>query len=405
MILDLFRLAINNLVHRSLRSELTILGILIGIAAVVSLISVGQGLQESINQQFESLGANVITVSPGAGLFSGAAGGGSASELTDDDLRVIENVRGVEAASGFQFTVGQVKYDDQVKYTYVMGMPSDKIAKDLLSAQGLKILEGRELKEGDRYSAVVGYSLAKKDFFSKNVKLRDKIWIQGQEFKVVGMYDTIGNPSDDSQIYIPMDSYRTVMNTTDSFALILVQIQDGFTAEEVGVNLEKALRKSRDVKEGEEDFTVSTPKQLAETFQSVFGIIQSFLIGIAAISLLVGGVGIMNSMYTSVVERTKDIGIMKAIGARNEHILMLFLFESGMLGLIGGIAGVIVGVGLAEIVQIFAAAAGYGFLKASITTELIAGSLIFSFVIGAVSGAFPARRASQMNPVDALRFE
>jgi putative ABC transport system permease protein len=404
MILDLFWLAVTNLRHRSLRSGLTIIGIFIGIAAVVSLISVGQGLQDSISEQFQSLGANVLTVSPGAGLMS-ISMGGSSSEITYDDLRVIESVKGVKSAAGFQYKVALLKFNDEPRYTVVMGMPSGRVAKDLMESQGVKIIEGRDLKDGDKYSVVVGYSIGRDEFFSRNVKLRDKLDIQGQELKVVGIYDSIGNPSDDSTIYIPMESFREVMNASDSFALVYVQIQDGFTTEEVAENIEKALRNSRDVKEGEEDFTVSTPQQLAEVFASVFGVVQGFLIGIAAISLLVGGVGIMNSMYTSVVERTKDIGIMKAIGARNEHILILFLFESGLMGMIGGLFGAIIGALMAKAVEIFAAAAGYGFLKASITPELIIGALLFSFVVGAVSGALPARRASQMNPVDALRYE
>jgi putative ABC transport system permease protein len=204
---------------------------------------------------------------------------------------------------------------------------------------------------------------------------------------------------------MPIDTARIIFNNSKSYSLIYAEIQSGFTADEVAATVEKNLRHLRNEKVGEEDFTVSTPEQLSQTVQSVFGVIQGFLIGIAAISLLVGGVGIMNSMYTSVLERTKEIGVMKAIGARNEHVLMLFLFESGMLGLIGGAAGALLGITLAEAVQFIAAQAGYGILKASISVELIGGALLFSFVIGALSGALPARRASQMNPVDALRFE
>ncbi|MBN2094853.1 MAG: ABC transporter permease [Candidatus Aenigmarchaeota archaeon] len=406
MIVDLFRLAVTNLVHRSLRSGLTIIGIFIGIAAVVSLISVGQGLQDSISEQFESLGANVLTISPGAGLLSGPPGSSlSAAKLTDDDVRVIESVRGVETAAGFQFKLGKVRFRDELKYTYVLGMPSGKVAEDLMESQGIELLEGRELKEGDRYSAVVGYSFGRDNFFEKNLKIRDRLEIEGQEFKIIGVYDSVGNPSDDSQVYIPLDTFREVFNESDSFALVYVQVQEGFDPEDVAEDVKKALRKSRGVKEGEEDFTISTPQQLAEVFASVFGVVQGFLIGIAAISLLVGGVGIMNSMYTSVLERTKDIGIMKAIGARNEHILILFLFESGLLGVVGGLFGIAFGVILAKAVEFFAASAGYGFLTASVTPELIFGALMFSFVVGAISGALPARRASQMNPVDALRHE
>lgn len=404
MIPDLFGLALSNLSHRSLRSKLTIVGIFIGIAAVVSLISIGQGLQNSINEQFESLGANVLTVMPGGGLVS-SFGGMSSNTLTEDDLRVIENVRGVKFASGFQYTMGQIKFRDELAYSYVMGMGTDRNTQELIESTGFEILEGRELRSGDKYSMVVGYAYADGSLFSKDIKLRDRIEIEGQNFRVVGISDTIGNPSDDSQAYVPLEAYREIFNTSEEFALIYVNVLDGFDNAEVKEDVEKALRRSRDVKEGEEDFSVSSAEQLMEAFSSIFGIVQVVLVGIAAISLLVGGVGIMNSMYTSVLERTKDIGIMKAIGAKNEHIMFLFLFESGLLGFIGGVAGVILGVGIAKLVEFGAMSAGDGMLKASISAELIFGALLFSFFVGALSGLLPARNAAKLNPVDALRYE
>lgn len=406
MILDLFRLAVTNLTHRSLRSELTILGILIGIAAVVSLISVGQGLQNSINQQFEALGSNIITISAGGSILSGPPGSNSgAAPITEDDLKVIKNTRGVKDASGYLLKMGKVTYGDEIKYSYVIGVAQDKVSQHLFQSSGFKIKDGRDLKAGDRNVAIVGYNFGYGSIFSKKVRIRDKIKVGDTEFKVVGIADKIGSPTDDSAVTISLDTARVVFNESKSFAMIYAEVQDGFTADEAAASVEKALRKSRNEKVGKEDFTVSTPEQLSQTVQSVFGVIQGFLIGIAAISLLVGGVGIMNSMYTSVVERTKDIGIMKAIGARNEHILILFLFESGMLGLIGGAAGIMIGLIMAYGVQVVAAQAGYGILKASVSIELIGGALLFSFIVGAVSGAFPARRAAQLNPVDALRYE
>jgi len=405
MILDLFRLAVTNLIHRSLRSLLTIVGILIGIAAVVSLISVGQGLQESINQQFQALGSNVLTISPGGSILSGAPGGNTAFPVTDDDLKAIQNSRGVKDASGYLLQMGKTTFDNKLVYSYVIAIPQDKIAQQLFQSEGIKILDGRDLKAGDKDVIVVGYNFGYGTTFPKTVKLRDRILIEGMEFRVVGINDKTGSPTRDSAVYMPIDTARIIFNNSKSYSLIYAEIQSGFTADEVAATVEKNLRHLRNEKVGEEDFTVSTPEQLSQTVQSVFGVIQGFLIGIAAISLLVGGVGIMNSMYTSVLERTKEIGVMKAIGARNEHVLMLFLFESGMLGLIGGAAGALLGITLAEAVQFIAAQAGYGILKASISVELIGGALLFSFVIGALSGALPARRASQMNPVDALRFE
>jgi len=404
MISDLFRLALGNLMHRSLRSKLTIVGIFIGIAAVVSLISVGQGLQNSINEQFEMLGTNILTVMPGGGIAS-AMGGMSSAELTDDDLRVIRSVRGVKYAAGFQYSMGRAKFNDESSFAYVFGMEVDRDTQDLMGSTGVKILEGRELRPGDKYSAVVGYTYTQSRIFSKDVRIRDRIEVGNVSFRVVGIYNTVGNPQDDAMIYLPLEGYREAMGGRESFAVIYVQVQDGFENDDVRAAIEKDLRRSRNVKEGEEDFTISSAEQLMEAFSSIFGVVQAFLIGIAAISLLVGGVGIMNSMYTSVLERTRDIGVMKAIGAKNSHITMLFLFESGLLGFIGGVFGVAIGVAIAKLVEWGAASAGYGILQASISIELIIGALLFSFFVGALSGLFPARSAANLNPVDALRYE
>lgn len=406
MISDLFKISITNLVNRPMRSKLTIIGIFIGIAAVVSLISVGQGLENSINEQFESLGGNIVTIYAGGGILAGPPGGSiTSAKITEDDLRVVRNTKGIKQATGMHFKVGKVIWNEEVRYTYIIGFMPDKITKDLFESTGYGIAEGRDLKSGDRYTAVIGNLIAEGDFYSKGLNLRDKIEIEGQTFRIIGIAESLGNPSDDSQIYIPLDTLREIYNETDSFAMIYAETQEGYEMDEVVENLKKDLRRSRNVKEGEEDFTVTSAEQLMEAFSSIFGIVQAILVGIAAISLLVGGVGIMNSMYTSVLERTKEIGIMKSIGATNEAILVLFLIESGLLGFLGGVIGVVLGAGMAKLVEFGAAVAGYGILKVSLGPELILGALAFSFFIGILSGAFPARSASKLKPVDALRYE
>ncbi|MEM4247591.1 MAG: ABC transporter permease, partial [Candidatus Woesearchaeota archaeon] len=176
--------------------------------------------------------------------------------------------------------------------------------------------------------------------------------------------------------------------------------------EEVADNIEKAIRRDRHQKEGREDFSVQSSTELIESFMKVLFIIQAVFVGIAAISLLVGGIGIMNTMYTAVLERTREIGVMKAIGARNKDILALFLIESGFLGAAGGIIGIIIGSGISKIVEV-AVNAQYGAntILAVFPPYLLVGALLFSFGVGAVSGLLPARRASKLKPVDALRYE
>ena len=215
-----------------------------------------------------------------------------------------------------------------------------------------------------------------------------------------------GDPGNDAAVYIPKDVFREIFNTPNEESTIMVNIAKGFDPEEVAKDIERKLRKFRDEKEGEETFSVQTSEQLLESFSNIFGIVQAVLVGIAAISLLVGGIGIMNTMYTAVLERTKEIGTMKAVGARNSDILLIFLFESGLLGLVGGGIGIMIGVGLGKSAEYIATMAlGTDLLQAYFPWYLILGALMFSFCIGALSGIFPAMQAAKLKPADALRYE
>jgi len=199
---------------------------------------------------------------------------------------------------------------------------------------------------------------------------------------------------------------QELFGVKDELDIIFVKVEQGADVNTVVERINENLRKDRDLDEGEEDFQVQSFENLLTTFSNIFGIVSAVIIGIAAISLLVGGVGIMNTMYMSVLERTKEVGVMKAIGAKNSHILTLFLIESGIYGIIGGLVGVGVGVGIAKTVELVAKQIlGTPLLRAEVTLGLILGTLLFSFVVGMVSGIAPAYRASKMNPVDALRYE
>ena len=406
MILDYFKLGFENIRTRRLRSWLTMLGIFIGIAAVVALISLGQGLQMAVTQQFQQLGKDKIFIQPGAVTMGAPGTSSGVSTLTDHDVKIIDSIRGVERVGGAIFKMGQVGYRGEIKYGYITGFSFE--TQDLIDeAQSYKIFSGRNLKKDDKYKVVIGYGLANGDVFQKSVKIGDKIQIgkNGQEFVVVGTLDKIGNPYDDGAVIIPLESAQEALNTTD-YDMITIQVKEGEDVNKVAEEIKTRLRKDRGEKEGEEDFRVQTSEQLAETFNSIFGIVQAVFIGIAAISLVVGGVGIMNTMYTAVLERTREIGIMKAVGARNSDILTLFLIESGTLGLIGGVIGIILGILLGMGASFFAGQAlGTNLLKAYFPAYLIVGALLFSFAVGCASGVLPAIQASKLKPVDALRYE
>lgn len=407
MILDYFKLGFKNIRKRKLRSWLTMLGIFIGIAAVVALISIGQGLQVAVTQQFQQLGNDKIFVQPGSQAFGAPGTSVGGFVLTDHDVKLIRNILGVESAGGAIFKISEARKGDELAYEYITGF--DLEVQDLINeAQNYKIEQGRDLKQGDKYKVVIGYDVANGKVFDKPVNVGDKVKLgkNQQEFIVVGTLKKIGNQFDDGTFIVPLESAKEILNISDNYDMITVKVKANEDVDNVADEIKTRLRKDRGLKEGEEDFRVQTSEQLAESFNNIFGIVQAVFIGIASISLIVGGIGIMNTMYTAVLERTREIGIMKAVGAKNSNILSLFLIESGILGLVGGSIGIILGIGLSTGISFIAGQAlGTTLLKAYFPTYLIVGALLFSFGVGCLSGVLPAIQASKLKPVDALRYE
>jgi len=404
MLQDFFVLSLNNLKRRKLRSWLTMIGIFIGIAAVVALISLGQGLQDYITGEFEKLGADKIIIQP-RGFGSPGSATSKSLILTSKDLKVIENVRGVEWAIGFLIKQGTAKYKDEIGIGYATGV-NPKDLKLLSEIQSIEILDGRDLKEGDKFKVIVGYNHIYGDNWDKPLQMGSTLEIEGYEFKIVGVYNKVGNPIDDSIIYMPKEVLKEILEVEDEETQIIAKTASGFDPKDVAETVKRKLRQSRDEKEEQETFSVQTSEQLLGTFQSIFAVVQGVLVGIASISLLVGGVGIMNTMYTAVLERTKEIGTMKAIGAKNSHILLLFLLESGLLGLVGGLIGIGIGIGLAKGAEYIARIyIGSQLLQASMNPTIILGALTFSFIVGTLSGILPALQASKLKPAEALRYE
>lgn len=406
MIKDYFKFAYRSIITRKLRSWLTVIGIFIGIATVVALIAVGQGMEDAINEQFEKLGTDKIVISAGGEAAGGAFGMGLAAKpITMDDLDVVQDTRGVDVAAGMITRVATVKFRDEVKSSWINGYPTDESADIVEDIQSYKVIDGRNMEEGDGYDAVIGNDFAY-DFFENDVDVGDDIVINEEEFKVIGVLDKIGNRQDDTAVSIPMDTAKELFDTGDEIYGIMVRVDDGQIPLEVAERIKEDLRDYRDEEEGEESFSVQTFEQILEQVGVVLGIISAVLIGIAGISLLVGGVGIMNTMYTAVLERTKDIGIMKSIGATNKDVMMIFLLESGMYGLVGGVVGVVSGSLLSLIVaKVASFALGIDYFRASITWWLVVGALLFSFIVGCVSGVLPAKQAASLKPADALRYE
>lgn len=403
MILDYFKFAVHGLVSRKVRSWLTMLGIFVGIAAVVALISLGQGFQNSINEQFERIGSNRIVIVPGARFMGPGGSGIVAAKLYEKDVEVVSGARGVELASGIYQKTAKIEFNDEVKYVSVQGFSSDDDTRRLIEKTAfLDVGQGRQIRGGDTYAVVLGYAVAN-DYFEKEIKNRDKILIDDYEFTVVGVQKKAGTSIHDLVIRIPVDTARDVFEEPDEVSMIFALSKDGFEPHDVSENIRKDLRKHRDVKEDEEDFSVQTAQQTIGAMNTILNVIQVVLIGIASISLVVGGIGIMNTMYTSVLERRKEIGIMKAIGAKNSDILMIFLIESGLLGIVGGLIGLALGLGMSFGVALVADVADVATLSPYVSYPMVIAALSFSFIVGSVSGVLPAMQAARLNPVDALR--
>jgi putative ABC transport system permease protein len=412
-----FQLALNILVHSKLRSWLTILGIVIGIAAVVSIVSISQGAQQQMEEQLGSLGADVLTISPGAsramggggGFRGGFPGGGFGGETSSDneqknltakDVLVLKNIENVEYVMGQVSGKGDLKYSTKTASLTVTGV--DALVWEKITTESLKT--GRFLTAGDSYSVILGGNVVERTF-EDGIPLNSKVTIEDKTFKVVGILEG------GSGVYIPIDVARVILEDVGDkeFDSISVKIADVDIVDDTVELIEKKLMSSRGIlNEKDQDFSVSNPSEMQETIQETQEQMSLFLGAIAAISLLVGAIGIANTMFTSVLEKTREIGIMKAIGAKNKDVLLIFLFNSGLIGFVGGVGGVILGIFGSGLISSMSSNGG-GMMRmfgnTTLTPTLLIGSLLFSVIIGMLAGAIPAYRASKLSPVDALRYE
>jgi len=398
---DYVILATGSLRKRFLRTLLTMIGIFIGIAAVVALVSLGQGMQAAINDQFATVGTDKVILE-GASAGFGPPGQLAAGRIDEDDLDLVQGVPGVSRAAGRLMEPVSVQYEDKKDVTFCASLPEDSEERDLvMEAFSVDVEKGRHLKSSDRGKVVVGYQYWGTERYRKPVRIGKRIDIQGKDFEVVGLLKKSGRS--DNVVLVNEDDLRDLVGKRDELSAVVAQAGPGVGVDELADRIRRTVRKDRGQKEGFEDFTVETSQELIASVNTILGVLQGVFIGIALISLLVGGIGIMNTMYTAVLERTREIGIMKAVGAKNRDVLTIFLIESGLLGLFGGIIGILLGMGLSKLVEIGAQDVLGDLLRAHFPWYLIIGSLLFSLLIGTMSGILPAIQASRMQPVEALR--
>ena len=391
---DYFLLAVNSIRHRKLRSWLTVIGIIIGVAAIISLITISRSLEGTIQHQFETFGANRILISA-----KGFQGPGSMSNgLTIDDVKTVEKISGFKYVASGLFRTAEVKYKEDKGFALIGGLPAEDY-QQFYADSGIEVQDGRAIKSGEKDVVVIGSRVAK-EMFSKEVSVGNKLTINKVDFKVVGILKEIGNPDYDNRISIPLDASREIFNEPIKVDTIIAQVKSSSDIPD----LQERVKKELEHKRGDTNFQVLTATQILQQINQVLGVMQIVLVGIAAISLLVGAIGIMNSMYTSVLERTKEIGIMKSIGARNPDILWIFLIEAGLIGLVGGVFGTALGTTIALIVGSIAKQSGF-LLIIKIEASVLLLGLLFAFIVGMLSGILPAYQASKLKPVDALRYE
>jgi len=401
MLLDLLKLSYRSLSRRRLRSWLTILGIVIGIAAVIILIAIAQGLDASIRSALTIYGTNYIIVSPSIRL--GGGGGLSIGApvvtgiLRERDVEAIKPIGGVEAAAGaIMVPMATIEFKGERVTRSIGGIEPDVYGGFILNG----FEAGRMFSPGDTSGVVIGYDVAH-SFFSKHIAVGNTVKINGREFKVRGIMNKVGIGDTDADLIIDPKAARELLGSRyekGRVSAIFVITRKDADVKEVAAEINRRLLDLHKVSEEDKDFSIITADTILETVGNITSLLSLFLGGIAAISLIVGGIGIANTMFMSVVERTREIGVLKAIGARPRAILLLFLLESALIGLVGGILGLLLGTLACLLLSSFG-------VPTLITPELGGLSLIFSIIVGAVSGFIPARQASLLQPVEALRYE
>jgi putative ABC transport system permease protein len=400
---DYFHLAIRNLKSRSLRSWLTIFGIVIGVFLVISLMSLSEGIKEAVMKQLRMMGSDVLMVSPGE-LTDIMTTFASGTKLSNEDIEAIKRAKGVDKVIPEVWQGKVIRYEGKKKTVLLYGLPFKEAIKTLKSKLGYEVKEGRFPQFGKR-ELLVG-SFVPEDIFP-GMKVGTVAYIEGQRFEIVGVLRSLGNKSDDSMVGMDLGIYRKITGERKGGQFALVTIKEGFSQNQTAENIKKELTKTRKRKREEDSptFSVTTSEKAQEMVGNIMGVIQAAIFAIAGFAILVGAIGIMNTMFTSVRERTKEIGIMKAIGAKTSDVSQIFLIESGIMGLIGGAGGTLLGIGAAKGVELFFQFYPIFYLKAFVSPALLLFGLLFTFLIGALAGFLPARKAAKLNPVDTLHYE
>lgn len=401
---ELLKMAALSLVANKLRTILTMLGIIIGVCAVIAMVSVGMGVKKNVVDSISRLGSNMLIVMSGSSNRGGVRGGaGSVQTLTYDDAEAIKDkIKYVNYVSPTVQTSSQVIYGHENWSTTVTGVIPEYVAIQSLTMQSGIFFSAHDVDVRNRV-AVIGTTVATNLFGTVN-PVGKKIRIGNAPYTVIGLVaskgQSTGGQDQDDVVLIPLTTAQERLLGITYVRSINVQVAEEDRMDEVQANIEKLLRERHRIREGtEDDFNVRNLTSLMETMSQTTTMITLLLGSIAGISLIVGGIGIMNIMMVSVTERTREIGIRKAIGATYNSIMLQFLIESTMISILGGIIGIFFGIGLAQAISEF------GNFTTVISGLSIVASFGFSLFVGIFFGMLPARKAARLDPIDALRYE
>jgi putative ABC transport system permease protein len=397
--LEYLEYSVKSMTQRKARTALTLLGIIIGIAVIVAMVSIGSGMQASIQKQLDKMGADKISILPPGGFAPQLGAPREFTPFREKELIEIQRIAGVKSAVPHFWKGVTLEYRNEKHEVTVMG-DSDEGIELWRNAGFYELEKGRFYRSRETGVVMLGYRASKK-LFDREINVGSEVKVNGKKFRVVGIMKEYGDKVGDEGVYMPIDVARNLFNAPGEITAIFVVAENERIVNDVAERVEDHLEKLR----GGKDFEILTTRELAEQISRITRIVTFVLGGIASVSILVGGVIVMNTMLMAVLERTREIGVMKATGATNLVVLKVFLVESCLVGFLGGIAGVILGAGISETIHIIGRSyLGAGFMTL-ITKKLVLGVLVFSMVIGSISGLYPALRASRLDPVEALRYE
>ncbi|MFH1222448.1 MAG: ABC transporter permease [Candidatus Micrarchaeota archaeon] len=403
---DAFSYALRNMVTSSLRSWLTIIGVIIGVVALVTIMSVSEGVQRDIQQQLSAFGPTMMFIVPinmegqNAASFSSFTSPASSGKLTERDADAIMAMPGIKSLARVNMGRSTLEFKDKT-VTSGMVIGTDDSMFDIFK-DDFKLESGRYFRDGERNVVVVGYDAKTKTFGKRGVEVGSTIVINGENFRVVGIlqkFEGSFREHDDAMILIPYDDGKQLFAqqlSKNEVSMIYLDAYDGYDIKELKSRIEEKLAAYHRVALDEKDFSVITADFIQETVGSILTMLSAFLVLITLIASLVGALGVANTMFMGVLERTREIGVLKAMGATENDIVMIFLIESALIGLIGGLLGLLIGFLLLQVAVAFA-------VPVWLRLRIIAFAILFSLLVGIIAGVLPAKQAAKLDPVEALR--